>query len=68
MEKESPVEHTPEQLAEMKAEAISKLLEQLNAMPKGERSTRGRKVRKYLRKLGFYLSKQEKAIEEKVEA
>lgn len=43
------------------SERIHSLLETLNAMPKGIRSSEGRKVRSALRKMGFYLSKQVKA-------
>lgn len=40
---------------------IAILLEKLNALPKGERTLKGRKIRASLRKQGFYLSRQEKA-------
>lgn len=63
-------EYTDEEKAAMREEAITKLLAHLNSLPKGERAAKGRKARKYLRKLGFYLSKQEKEtkVEEMVEA
>lgn len=63
--KEAPVqEQAPESTKETR---IANLLEKLEALPKGERSLKGRKLRANLRKLGFYLSKQEPKANEKVE-
>lgn len=56
---ETQVIETPKS-EENKSEIISALIESLNALPKGERSLKGRPIRNKLRKMGFYLSKQEK--------
>lgn len=55
--------------ANAKAEKVTALLTELTKFPKGERASKGaRKIRRQLRKLGYYLSKVSDSKTEKAEA